>query len=190
MRLARKHPGHAIKQSWRVMLITAVCALLAAGCSHKSHVTKPDNPYGLPNVGDWGFGCLINGRTWIAKDDAPIALIAQEHGDTSIGITGERAGMYSEIVSIGVNPSAPGFKVGAPLPTNQFNQFEYISDSTCQGPYYNDYGGYAISGTITILEIDTVNHVFSGTFSGTIPLPFCDTLKITEGRFKDNYSAM
>lgn len=42
---------------------------------------------------------------------------------------------------------------------------------------------YATSGAILITKLDTTNKIVSGFFNAVFPIPGCDTLKITEGRF-------
>jgi hypothetical protein len=44
-----------------------------------------------------------------------------------------------------------------------------------------------VSGAITIVKLDKVNHIISGTFNATLIKPDCDTVKITEGRFDMKY---
>jgi hypothetical protein len=164
----------------------SVGLLMLIGVQCKHYHFTPDNPYGLPNVGTVGaMGCLINGRTWISTPFGPLSSLT---GDTVIGIHGSRKGMFYEDIWIGIRLVNGRLDIGVPLVVDTTNStVSYTSDSTCMGP--NPYGllGRAISGTITVLTFDTVKNEFTGTFSAIIPLVGCDTLKITDGRFGQNF---
>jgi hypothetical protein len=155
-------------------------------CKHEKIVS--DNPYGLPNVGDLqAMGCVLNGNVWIST---PMSLGCSLDGDTIIGITGSRPGVYNEELWIAVKLNAGTIQTGVPLNVDNINtDITYGSDSTCNGPDpYRIITANAISGTVTVIKFDTATKVFVGTFSATIPLPGCDTVTITDGRFGDYFT--
>jgi len=63
----------------------------------------------------------------------------------------------------------------------------YATTSTCLGVSFNVTTSNAINGSVTLTKLDKSNNVVSGSFSCAIPIPNCDTLKITDGRFDIKY---
>jgi len=178
-----------------IYLISVCVSLCLLGSQCKRNHFVPDNPYGLPNINELGtMGCLVNGTVWIAAENGSFALRAQSIDDTIVGLVGQPYGYYAQQIYISVKLNRPGVKIGVNLPVDSTNfMIEYATDSTCPGPTGRVFETQAISGVITLTQLDTsaVNdfskNIFSGTFSAIIPLPGCDTLKITEGRFSVNF---
>jgi hypothetical protein len=175
----------------------AVVAILAGAQCKKHSALVPDNPYGLPNVNEPGTeGALINGQPWIASASALAALnpnepVAFTYGDTVFAVNGQDTGYLYSSITIKVATQGPGFGVGVPIPFNGYNTaalLSYFTDSSCYGVGgINLVNGMAMSGSITITKLDTVHHEFAGTFSSSVPLPPCDTIQITDGRFDQYY---
>jgi hypothetical protein len=170
--------------------LTALALLAGAQCKKHSSIV-PDNPYGLPNVGEPGtMGCLINGKLWIASPAAlsPNSAPAFTYGDSVFTAAGQDTGYYYYDINIRVSANGAGFSVGTPIAVSGGNYpviLSCITDSSCLGPY--NALGNTVSGTVTITKLDTVSHEFAGTFSATIALSPCDTIQITEGRFDQYY---
>lgn len=62
------------------------------------------------------------------------------------------------------------------------------SDQDCQGNllgYLNRF--YGVDGILELSKCDLANKIISGTFTCIIPIPNCDTLRITDGRFDIKY---
>lgn len=169
--------------------------VLLGGAQCKKHsALVPDNPYGLPNVNEPGTaGALINGQPWIASAAALQASdpVAFTYGDTVFTMNGQDTGFYYSHIVISVATRGPGFGVGVPILFNGYNTaalLSYTTDSSCYGvsgvEIVNE---LAMSGSLTITKLDTVHHEFAGTFSASVPLPPCDTIQITDGRFDQYY---
>jgi hypothetical protein len=163
-----------------LFIIPGALFLLALQC--KKSNPAPDNPYGLPNAtqtGAWTMGCLINGRTWVSPD---YNLMATLRGDSIVGVLGKSLGRFSNEIMVGVRGNMGLFPVSHPLPIDSCCTLYYVTDSSCLGGTVVT-ALRAIKGSITITRLDAANHIFSGTFNGTMPMPNCDTLYITYGRF-------
>jgi hypothetical protein len=180
-----------MKAGYSPLLLTFLLLAICSGTQcHKAYKFVPDNPYGLPNINEEGtMGCLINTKTWIASADAISGLFSILYTDHFIKMHGRRNGTYAEEIDIEVNLSNPQFKVGVPMPVDSINTLiSYDADSTCTGPIAGLLGGLAVSGTVTVTQLDTLKNLFSGTFTCVIPLPVCDTLQLTSGRFSEDFS--
>lgn len=168
------------------LFITVPFILLTSSC-HKSPVVL-DNPYGLPDATQTGagtFACRINGENYIAAYG-----IYTEHGGVigdTLGATGQfKAGRFYYILSFGIFKN---LQVGSTYSlSDTVNTYcLFGTDSTC-----HDIGKstaiYPHIGTLTITKMDTTHHttstnIISGTFNCKVPIPDCDTLDVTDGRF-------
>lgn len=148
----------------------------------------PDNAYGLPNATQTGantFACLINGQKFIAYYDPSYGTGTKIKGDT-LGIGGQRkTGGYYEYM---------GFQIVGNLIKNSNHNIDRVgtygilrTDSTCLGVSFNETDSYALSGTIQLTKFDTIGKIVSGNFNLVFPIPNCDTLHITDGRFDYHY---
>lgn len=167
-------------------ILSAIFVCLTATECHKNG-SPPDNPYGLPNATQTGagiFACLVNGRQFIAHYDA--TLSGAKYSQDTIGVTGSpKIADFSEVIGFQV--------VGSPIQTGTYpingmaTYAEFLTDSTCLGISFNETAANATSGSVQLTKIDTVNKIISGTFQFVFPIPSCDTLKVTEGRFDYRY---
>jgi|GEM_PF-2680790 len=127
----------------------------------------------------------MNGEPWISKRGRP-DMGVYFYNDTLIivGTITKNAFLEQFIISLhGIYTTAK-------------QQYE-LNDTTKAFVYYLTYGGKncfnrgvyggvekkVIGGAVTITKADTVQKIFSGTFNFNIPTDFCDTLKVTDGRF-------
>jgi hypothetical protein len=154
----------------------------------KSNGSKLDNPYGLPNAtqnGSMVFACRINGQNRIAA-----ANITSQNGniskDSVTVFSGFGDAFYFEDVSLIVYGNV---KINTPYVLEDTMQtgFSYDTDSTCFGISSNVIFIYKAYGTITFTKLDSINKIISGNFSLKVPVPGCDTLNFTDGRFDVRY---
>ncbi len=168
------------------IIFISICILLNCACS-KSNNPAPDNPYGLPNATQTGanvFACRVNGRNFIeyynlGKTDALLL------SDTIRIFTNKTvsSNVYQHLIIDIKNPI-----VNYTYTTNDtVIKFRYISDSSCLG--YSSPTSYLFASNIytKITKFDKQYKIVSGTFTSKIPIPNCDTLIITDGRFDFNY---
>lgn len=156
---------------------------LFAGNQCKKGQTNPDNPYGLPNATQNGanvFACLINGSPFIAYNDVNHVGAGFVH-DTLVIAGQPKLRNYLENVVLQILDSFPPINK---YPIDNKKVFaSVVTDSTCAGINFTIVRIYATDGEIQLTKFDTARKIVSGIFGCLIPVPGCDTLKITEGRF-------
>jgi len=167
-----------------------ISILGCSSCKKNTVTVAPDNPYGLPNatqVGGNFLACRINGKNYVAT--APYTgykITKAGFNVDTLGITGTFNLNYLEGISLAIYK----YQVA-----NQNYVFDSIiaaagfaSDSTCLGFSTKYTNSKAINGSVYLTKMDRVNKIVSGTFSCTFPIPQCDTLFITGGRFDFSYN--
>lgn len=168
-------------------------AIFATSFKCKKDIIPPDNPYGLPNATQTGeniFACRVNGENWISEK----GMYNMRAGitDTSFGVHGGKT-----ISSI----SGEQFDIGIKNAFIQGNNTYSLGDTAYKFARYwglnvkcfDPNGGYntiivkAFNGEATFTRVDRINKIVSGKFWFYIKTDYCDTLKITEGRFDIKY---
>jgi hypothetical protein len=168
-----------------VLIFTCFCF---AECKKQIHTPNADNPYGLPNATQTGagvFACRINGLNFVAPNS--IGHQGGGVGNDSIEVMG--SGPYNHFfanIFLGVIDSNVTEKTVYSLSDTAQSYCVFITDSTCQtivsiskfNPHF---------GSLTFSKIDKNKRILSGTFNFKIPVPHCDTLNATDGRFDIRY---
>jgi hypothetical protein len=171
-----------------LLAITIFSCFAFAKCNKEKNVLPPDNPYGLPNATQKGanvFACRVNGENWISKK----------------GIYNMGGGVDNDTIRVFGSPKINGYfeDITLVIKGNLVEGNTYIFDSnnykvdfstnkTCIG-----YTGsnvvhlFSISGSLKLTKLDTNRKILSGLFNCIIPIPNCDTLNITDGRFDIQY---
>ena len=168
------------------------CFLLMGSCiKHKT--IEPDNPYGLPNATQEGknnFACRVNGENWIGTNKRP-NYFAVFYRDTSILISGikseeylfEKIYFYRKGLTFNLNNEIPLNDT-----INNFAEFHTIgSDCFVSNGGYGTIKRKGYEGGLTITRADTIKKIVSGTFWFNILTDYCDTMKVTDGRFDIRY---
>jgi hypothetical protein len=160
---------------------------MASQCKKGSTDVQPDNPYGLPNATQTGaniFACRINGVNWISGTG--ITILNGGASNDTLSLTGADGGAnYFERLTIQVFGGAiQGSQ--KQITTTSSTKLFLNTNRTCQG-IGSVSTNYAVEGNITLTKIDKTNKIISGTFNCKIPMPNCDTLKITDGRYDIGY---
>lgn len=172
----------------KIILPALLLVTLSFSYCKKDKSPEPDNPYGLPNGTQTGrgiFACRINGVNSIAKPGV-FNVHGGIHNDT-LGVRGKfSTGAFFNFISLGIYGQfnlLQQYNLQDTIHTYCF----FATDSTCNnaGAVANIYPN---NGTIVITHIDTTHpnttlNVISGTFSFEVPIPGCDTLNVTDGRF-------
>ena len=180
-----------MKRGLKILLISIVfCGLFCfAQCKKDRNKPKPDNPYGLPNATQTGagvFACLINGDKFIGGDKPFYANRAQLREDT-LGVSGEPyTGRYFQFIQLAIYGN---LQEGKLYEVDSINIISVLgTDSTCHGISSDVVTAYSQTGTIQLTKFDTVNKIVSGIFDSlSFPIPGCDTLHATNGRFDYHY---
>ena len=172
----------------RLKLFYVLTFLLLAFSNCKKDGSNSDNPYGLPNATQNGsivFACRINGQNRIAGSGSN----SQNGNISSDSVTVfARFGdaYYFEVVSLIAYGQV---KINFPysLEDGLQTSFLYDTDSTCFGISSNVTLTRTAIGSFTFTRLDSVNKIISGNFSFKAPVPGCDTLDFTDGRFDVGY---
>lgn len=165
------------------ILLSYLLVFSFVGC-RKQKTDLTDN--GLPPATQKGaniFACRLNGKPFIAYSDKD-HLGATVHSD-SLLIGGAIKGNYYE--SIFIRIKNPTIRPAIYSLSDTSNQINILTDSTCKGIIYTLLDNHGIGGAIQITRFDTTQNIVSGKFTGLIPIPDCDTLHITDGRFDIRY---
>jgi hypothetical protein len=172
----------------KLQLYYLLSFLLFSFSNCKKDGSNSDNLYGLPNATQKGlrvFACRINGFNRIAGPGS--ASMNGYVTSDSVAVGGEFGDVnYFEHVGITVYGKV---KVNIPysLTDSMQTKFLYGTDSTCFGVSSNLTFVNHAYGSVTFTRLDSVNRVISGTFSFKAPVPGCDTLNFTDGRFDVGY---
>jgi len=170
-----------------LFLLLPISLLLGGIKCKKNNDGPPDNPYGLPNATQIGantFACLINGQKFIAFNDG-VWTGVKLRNDT-LGITGRpKLQNYFEYVTFVIDLKS---RQGMSFQLNTSMAYGiYATDSICSGISFKQTTSHANIGTIQLTKLDSTNKIVSGTFAALFPIPNCDTLRLTEGRFDFHY---
>jgi hypothetical protein len=175
------------------ILLTGVmfcCPLCFAQCKKDRNKPKPDNPYGLPNATQTGagvFACRINGTNFIAKNNInSIGAWMSPQKDT-LTVFGEFAHTFFQHLTLGSIQKDRKINKTYYLEDTLNTSIFYSTDSTCEGGGSSVTNVFKVKGSIIYTKLDTVDLIVSGTFNCSIPIPNCEDLKITDGRFDVHY---
>jgi hypothetical protein len=190
------------------LLATALLLMLMAACRKDKNQPPeepiPDNPWGLPNATETGestFGCLLDGKPWVAGIDPSIIVPGSWPLDMSYDETG--TGRYYN--------NGWGM-TGRRQPKDSFGEFIGISAYKFDKPGLLNWQNHKIRGTIflraptpsgvasyrldtllpyriEITKLDTLSNICSGRFEFfAVGSDKKDTIHVTEGRFDEIYA--
>lgn len=186
--------GNKIKNSInmkRAMGYFGIFITIGFYCITTSCNWKPANPYsdnGLPpatQVGAETFACRVNGKVWIAKP-ADLNGIYNHNGLAADGSL--RMPYTFQYFAIAIRNGSIVLNKTYDLSdtTLSYGEMRTVNDSCFKSS--GGYGGgtsnvIASGGQLVITRADSTKRIVSGTFWFNIPSDYCDTLKITDGRF-------
>jgi hypothetical protein len=173
----------------RIVPYYILCLILfsSAECKKNNTPVVADNPYGLPNATQNGsdiFACRVNGQNRIAKTTSGSQGGYITKDSVSVGGAFGKASFENIALLVygKVNLNTP-YRLDDTVKT----KFFYDSDSSCFGITADVVKVFKASGTVTFSRIDSVKRIISGTFLFNVPIPNCDTLYFTDGRFDINF---
>ena len=174
----------------RVIFLAAAIILFSSNCKKNKHPIPPDNPYGLPNATQTGaniFACRVNGQNWISETGI-YEMGGGYSGDTIWASGKTSTQLHYERITVRVDGNSIVGNTDM-IASNSSAKIFFQGNRNCLCPD----GGcsvftiYATSGQIIVTNIDTQRKIISGKFECKIPMPQCDTLVITDGRFDIRY---
>ena len=180
-------------QFMKHLFIFTYLLLSFTNCKKHHSLTPPDNPYGLPNATQTGadiFACRVNGQNWISKEG--IYNINGGVSDTSFGVEGSRdiSSISREVFIIGIKGFLVAQNSSYRLNDTATQFAEYFGVNVgCFAPNgsYSTIITRAYDGELKLTRVDTVKKILSGTFWFNIKTDYCDTMKVTDGRFDIGY---
>jgi hypothetical protein len=169
-----------------VIVILFLVVITISQCKKDSGLPS-DNPFGLPNATQTGEGIFafrMNNANYSASNDL-VHLGGIIINDTVAIKCSVPYGRFFVNVFIGTAANARQ-NITYNLSDTIHTYCYFVTDSTCQqiGRVVNF---KPKSGQITLTKIDSVQRIISGTFKVSIPVPNCDSLIITDGRFDYKY---
>jgi hypothetical protein len=176
-----------MKNSPIFLLLIFIITSSSSKCK-KNEGPPADNPYGLPNATQTGamvFACRINGQSWNATRYFPY-LDGKIGNDTALAF----ANLGNSDFFLNITLTVCGnLHINQTYPLNDTTKtrFYFSTDSTCLGISGNVVKVFIANGSVTLTRIDSVSKIISGIFAFNIPIPSCDSLQVTYGRFDINY---
>jgi hypothetical protein len=175
----------------KLLLLIIACANIFAAC--KKDKTEPTELSKLPSATQTGantFGCLVNGKAWVAQRndcsifcDASFKVLYDGGNGGNLGITA----LFIKVPE-GINK---GILIGFDS-TNFKSKFIYNqSTSLSIGFTFINNSQYTRSwdslvtctGSINLTNYNLQNGIVSGTFEFTLSKPNAETIIVTDGRF-------
>lgn len=172
----------------KVLLLLAAFSCLSLHCKNEDPQKEEDKLPPLTAEGKQSFGCLMNGKAWPDSDNIDFGSSGYANGDFELYFRTRYPGTtdIKEDVSIAIRDQI--FGPGHYIIPYSHNLMETNINASYHKTGYTSYvtpGGYA---DITIIKLDTINHIMAGTFdfllySATNIVP----LEVTKGRFDFKY---
>jgi hypothetical protein len=168
-------------------LLSFLLILLLAQCDRCQEEVKPvaeiDKLPPITQSGKFTFGCLVNGKAFIAKHSGKMVAIYQQ-GLIQFGAD-NIIDKFTEQVYITIPDLIELYKsydLANPTGKARFIRYSPNGNSNC----YYDFSN-TLSGHVIFTRFDQQKYIVSGTFDFTTVVPGCDTIRITDGRFDMEY---
>ena len=174
-------------------MIIIACANIFAAC--KKDKTEPTELSKLPAATQTGantFGCLVNGKAWVAQTDckflcdAPFKMYYDASGGGGLSLIASiELGANNKNQQVILSFDSTNFKMNFIYGSNinmKFAYQDFINQSPCSFLRSIDIGVQAI-GKIILNRYDLTAGIVSGTFEFTLSKNGCETISVTEGRF-------
>ncbi len=173
------------------LLLILLFTTFIAAC--KKSNTVEDELAKLPaatQVGKNTFGCLVNGKAWVAqRDDCAPFVCDPPFKMLYVGANGGGVSIESKNINRDLNEAI----VLSVDSTSFYNYFdiEHFSRNHMNFAFFRNYNFISAfdsnsvysNGEIKFSKIDLSNRIISGTFKFTLYKIGWDTIKVTNGRF-------
>jgi len=175
----------------RLLPLLSLLFIICSANECKKSTYNPNTDNGLPPATQTGvgtFACRANGEPAIAEGHSA-SMDGAIFKDSLFFFCYRRiiiAKYYSSMTFAIREKPVEGmtYQLKADLTNSVRIDTKFDCEGNLLDSYYSFYSGI---GEVTLTHLDTVNHILSGTFHCTIPVPDCDTVKITDGRFDMRY---
>jgi hypothetical protein len=177
----------------RLLLLIIVSANIFAAC--KKDKTEPTELSKLPAATQTGantFGCLVNGKAWVANNGCRYLCTPPFLLNYSAS-NGGMISMSAELVTSNYSTQRISIFLDSTNYKTQFNginknhvSFSFsnnnIPSPPCRSIFSTD-SNTNVLGNIRFTKYDLSNKIISGTFEFTLSVQGCETIIITEARF-------
>ncbi len=173
-----------------LLIIIAIFFLLGSSCKKDKLVNEIDKLPPATQTGANTFGCLVNGKAWIAQNkdcsiicDDPFKIFYDGINGGNLSIIGLNKDVKRPInQSISIGMDSTNYKTDFILsPNTALNLgFTFVNN----GIFIRSWDSLVIAtGRIKLLKYDLVNGIISGNFEFTLASPNNEIINITSGRF-------
>ncbi len=177
-----------------LLIIIALFFLLGSSCKKDKLVNEIDKLPPATQTGANTFGCLVNGKAWIAQNmdcsiicDDPFKVSYDGSYGGIIGITGDWLNSSKNIEQrIDILVDSSNYKLLHQISiANPHHSARYLDYKNLSCGSYDHYVDTNVihSGSVLITKYDLQNGIISGTFDITLTKLGCETISITNGRF-------
>ncbi len=172
----------------KLLLLFTALSCLSLHCKKEEQQKEEDKLPPLTSEGKQSFGCLMNGKAWPDSYNIDFGSSGYANGDFELyfRILDQVTGNIKEDISIGIRDQI--FGSGHYIIPYSHNLMETNINASYHKTGYTSYvtpGGYA---DITIIKLDTINHIMAGTFDFLLYSPTnIVPLQVTKGRFDFKY---
>ncbi len=177
----------------KLLLLIIACINIFAAC--KKDKTEPTELSKLPAATQTGantFGCLVNGKAWVAQTDCKF-LCNSPFKVFYDGSLGGNLSIFAKIElgtnnvnqQIAISFDSTNYKTIYNYGNNANIKFafqDFLNQSLCSDVRSTD-TNVLVNGKIILTRYDLPNGIFSGTFEFTLTKPSCETISVTDGRF-------
>ena len=183
-----------MKKITAILMLLFTLASIFSSC--KKTKTEPTELSKLPAASQTGantFGCLVNGKAWVAQTDckflcnSPFKVSYNPSFGGVIGVTGDWLNTANNIDQrIDMLIDSSNYKllhnISIINPRHSARFIDYKLSNCGKYDHYDDSSVIHI-GVVNLTRYDLSYGVISGTFNFTLTKPGCETINITEGRF-------
>ena len=172
-----------------LIIITMLMLLCAAGCK-KEKIAEIDKLPAATQTGVNTFGCLVNGKAWVAQTDckflcdAPLKLYYDANGGGNVFVSALSESI-KERMSFAIDSTNTKVDFDYAILGSSHMGFTYSDEkltSNCRFLFSTD-STTSTSGNVTLTRYDLQNGIISGTFNFTLIKASFSTIRITDGRF-------
>ena len=183
-------------KNFKLLCIIIACANIFAAC--KKDKSEPTELSKLPAATQTGantFGCLVNGKAWVAQRNdcrifCPLSFQVYYDGvyGGALSIEAYKIDVQNnvdELIQFGIDST--NFKINHEISISKkytYASFKnYKNVNNCSNYQHGIDSTVMHFGTVKLSRYDLSNGIIAGTFNFTITKPGCETITITEGRF-------
>ena len=171
-------------------LLSFLLILLLSQCDRCKEEVKPiaeiDKLPPATQSGKFTFGCLINGKAFVAKHSGKMSAIYQQ-GFLQFGADNEIEQFTHDIYMVVYDPiEINKMYFLAESPKNSLYLKKYTGNSAGSSYCYYDFNN-TLDGYVIFTRLDRQKFIVSGKFEFTTVVPGCDTIRVTDGRFDMEY---